>query len=106
MNRETLRCRQILRECFWDYRISEEELRELAEQGTEQEKYFLFAKIIENSTDVLNSIRLFSPKDQLLLLLRYVPPGFNRHFLRRRYDILRYFLLGEQTDIPELRWMP
>lgn len=97
-------CQKIIQECFWEYKITEDELVDMAKKGNKQEKYFLFTKIFENATDVLKSLSIFSLADQQDMLRRYTPPKFNGFFLKRRYKILRYFLLNEQTDIPELRW--
>lgn len=97
-------CQRIIQECFWEYKMTEDEILDLAKKGSAQEKYFLFTKILENATDVLKSLRVFSVADQQDLIRRYIPPKFNRFFLERRHKILKYFLLKEQTDIPELRW--
>ena len=96
--------RKIIRECFWDYRMSVEELLELARNGTEQEKYFLFIKCMEGSTDILQSLCIFSEADRKKMIGRYTPPKFNHHFFDRRYKIVKYFLTGEQVNIPELQW--
>ena len=92
------------RECFWEYCMSNAELLEMAQHGTDQEKFFLFCKILENSQDVLQSLNIFSSGDQKKMLSRYSPPKFNRHFLEKRYKILLYFISGQEVDIPELRW--
>ena len=81
-----------------------EELLELAQNGTEQEKDFLFSKCMEGSTDILQSLRIFSEADRRKMISRYTPPTFNHHFLDRRYKIVKYFLTGEQISIPELQW--
>ncbi|WP_417913111.1 hypothetical protein [Candidatus Electronema sp. TJ] len=97
-------CQKIIQECFWEYKMTAEDILGLAKKGSDQEKYFLFTKILENATDVLKSLSVFAPSDQQDMLRRYIPPKFNCFFLERRYKILKYFLLNEQTDIPELRW--
>jgi hypothetical protein len=97
-------CQKIIQECFWEYKMTVDELLELAKKGSKQEKYFLFTKILENATDVLKGLSVFALADQQDMLRRYTPPKFNRFFLERRYNILKYFLLNEQTDIPELQW--
>ena len=94
----------INRECFWDYDFSDSEIVEMAQQGSDKEKMFLFEKIIENATDVMKSLRIFSQSDQYEMLLKYNVPKFKRDFLERRYKILKYFIMEEEVDIPELRW--
>lgn len=97
-------CKKILHECFWEYKLTETELLKIAHNGTEQEKLFLFGKILENSQNVLRSLNIFSTVDQKKLIRCYTPPKFNRHFFRKRYKVLKYFITGQKVDIPELRW--
>jgi len=97
-------CEKIIHECLWEYSMSNEELLHLAQNGTDQEKFFLFCKILENSQDVLQSLNIFSVDDQKKMLRNYSPPKFNHHFLEKRYKVIKYFLTGEEIDIPELRW--
>ena len=84
--------------------MSSSEILKMAREGSVQEKYFLFTKIIENATDVLKSLSIFSTGDQEEMILRYRPPNFNYEFLNRRHKIIKYFITGQITDIPELRW--
>ena len=95
---------RIQHECLWEYHMSSAELLDITQNGTDQEKFFLFSKILENSQDVLRSLNIFSVSDQKKMLLRYTPPKFNHHFLEKRYNVLKYFILGQEVDIPELRW--
>ncbi|WP_446008684.1 hypothetical protein [Candidatus Electrothrix sp.] len=97
-------CSQIICECFWEYRISVEKLLELTRNGTDQEKYFVFTKCMESSTDILQSLHIFSEDDQRKMISRYRPPKFNHYFLSKRHKIVRYFVTGEEVDIPELEW--
>ena len=92
------------RECFWEYHMSNFEIIEMAQKGSSQEKFFLFGKIMENSSDVLKSLSVFSLSDQKAMVRRYNPPKFNYSFLGKRHKIIKYFLTGEKIDIPELRW--
>lgn len=94
----------INRECFWDYDFSDSEIVEMAQHGSDKEKMFLFEKIIENTTDVLKCLSIFSHRDQCEMLLKYNVPKFKHDFLERRYKILKYFIMEEEVDIPELRW--
>jgi hypothetical protein len=76
----------------------------MIDSGSEQEKFFLFAKILENATDVLNGLSIFTSEDQKKMILRYKVSEFNHHFLDKRHKVLLYLLAGQQVDIPELRW--
>ncbi|MCI5144180.1 MAG: hypothetical protein D3923_01335 [Candidatus Electrothrix sp. AR3] len=66
-----------------------DDILELAQNGSDREKYFLFTKILENSTDVLNSLSIFSKVDKEKLVLHYNPPKFNHHFFDKRHKILK-----------------
>jgi len=97
-------CQQINRECFWEYHMTSAEILKMAQSGSDQEKYFLFTKIIENSTDVLKNIDIFSIDDQKKMAALYKPSNFNHNFLDKRHKIIKYFLTGQKVNIPELRW--
>lgn len=99
-----INCKKIIRECFWEYHLSIVEILDMAKNGTDQEKYFLFAKIIENASDVLKSLEIFSVSDQKKCLMRYKAPKINNNFLEKRHSIVKWFLTGQKVDIPELRW--
>lgn len=97
-------CQQINQECFWEYHMSNSEILKMAQKGSDQEKYFLFTKIIENATDVLKSLRIFNINDQKKMIMRYKPSKFNHKFLEKRHKIVKYFLTGKKVDVPELQW--
>lgn len=96
--------KRIKQECFWEYHLSVAEILDMAKNGTDQEKYFLFAKIIENTSDVLKSLEIFSMSDLKEFIRRYETPKFNKGFLEKRYSIVKWFLTGQKVNIPELRW--
>ncbi|MEW6518589.1 MAG: hypothetical protein AB1461_04175 [Thermodesulfobacteriota bacterium] len=95
---------KINRECLWEYNFTNAEIIELAQHGNTREKFFLFAKIMENATDVLKSLNIFSPEDQREMVLKYRVPKFNCNFLDRRHKIIKFFVTKQNVDIPELRW--
>jgi hypothetical protein len=97
-------CERVRRECLWEYTFTEAEIFAMARKGTNREQMFLFSKLIENSTDILDDLSLFSPGDQQKLILGYKVPAFNCSFLNKRHKILQYFINNEDIDIPELRW--
>jgi hypothetical protein len=76
----------------------------MAQNGSEREKMFLFSKIMDNATDVLRCLDIFTPTDQQKMALSYKAPLFNHSFLDKRHKIIKYFITKQQVDIPELRW--
>jgi hypothetical protein len=100
----TATAEKINRECLWEYNFTDSEIIELARHGNKREKMFLFSKIMENATDVLKCLNIFSPMDQREMILDYKVPKFNYNFLERRHKIIKYFITKQNVDIPALRW--
>lgn len=40
-------CQQINQECFWEYHMGNSEILKMAQQGSDQEKYFLTGKKVD-----------------------------------------------------------
>jgi len=94
----------IIKECFWDYDFSENDISNILENGSEKEKIFIFSKILENSCNVLKALKIFNDIELSELLRLYKVPKFNSDFLNKRYKIIKYLILKESVDIPELKW--
>lgn len=94
----------INRDCFWEYDFSDSDIIQMARQGDDRQKIFLFNKIIENAPDVLKSLAIFRPEDQRKLLIQYRVPAFKKDFLERCHKILKYLVAHQEVDIPELQW--
>lgn len=101
---DSLNIRRILKECFWDYDLSEEEIIGIVESDNSKLKMFLFQKIIANSTNMLKALRIFSKDDLKKLLESYKIPQFNHNFIKRRKDIAEFIFFGKEVSIKELRW--
>ena len=95
---------EILKECFWEYRFTPEELMEIVLGNNEREQQFLFEKIFENSTNVLKALTIFPNATLTRLIKRQKPPRFKRDFLERRLKIVKFHFLKEKVSIPELDW--
>jgi len=95
---------KIIRECFWEYHFSPQNLLDIAQGNHEQEQRFLFGKIFENSTDVLKALEIFPEGVLFKLLKAYKIQRFNHCFLERRLKTLKFHFLKEQVSIPELEW--
>lgn len=95
---------RIIRECFWEYHFTPQNLVDIASGNQEREQLFLFGKIFENSTDVMKALEIF-PEVVLFKLLRaHKISRFNHRLLERRLKTLKYHFLKEQVSIPELEW--
>jgi hypothetical protein len=95
---------RILKECFWDYNYNANDLEQMASSNLDFEKKSLFAKILQNSSDVLNDIEIFSYKDRVNLLNLFKTGQYKSEYLNKRYKILRHFILGDDVTIKELKW--
>ena len=95
---------RILTECLWDYDFSKEKILNIVNKGNKREKIFLLEKIFVNSSNVLCDIEIFPKKDISGFLENYKVPKFNFAFLNRRFKILKFLILKQNVDIPELRW--
>lgn len=95
-----------MKEIFWgDYRIDEPKAIAMIQNGSDDEKRFLFGKIIANSKNIIKDLGYFKREDLKELLGHYTVPDFNRHYLEKRVCIARNYFLGEPCIIKELTWM-
>lgn len=87
--------RQILKECFWDFEFTAEDILRIVKSGSFKEKMFLFEKIIPNSTNMLKALKIFAKDDLYKLLEKYKIPSFNHKLLQKRVSIAMFvFLTG------------
>jgi len=94
----------IIRECFWDYDFSEDDILRIANTGSFSEKNFLFQKILANSKHLLRDLQIFKKDDLKFLLENYKIPNFNRDFLYKRKNIVEFFFFDKELEIEELKW--
>ncbi|HOJ29419.1 MAG TPA: hypothetical protein PL059_10130 [Spirochaetota bacterium] len=94
---------RIKKECFWDYKITPEEIKIIAESGTKEEKKKLFQKIMYNSRDKLGHLMIFK-KDELREFFNDFVPAYNTMYLRKHMKVLKYLLLKEHEPVQELAW--
>ncbi|RME91421.1 MAG: hypothetical protein D6767_05225 [Candidatus Hydrogenedentota bacterium] len=97
---------EILRDCFWgDYNLTAEQIVQIAEQGTDYDKRFLFGKIIANARNIFITLRIFSEKDLAKLLDSFMIPAFRKEFFEKRINIAKHLLLGRQVNLPQYEWI-
>lgn len=95
---------QILKDCFWDYDFTSSDIDNMVKNNGKREMTFLFAKILENSTQMLNSMNIFDKNSLKTLIEAYRVPTFNHDYISRRLNILEYYFLDKPLTINELRW--
>jgi len=103
MQKETVT--DIIRDCFWEYNFSEDDITSLAKSKDKQEQLFLFSKILENSKHLLKSMKIFSKNDLERLTNLYALPSFKYEYMARRINIVEYYFLDKPLTINELKWI-
>jgi len=99
------RIENILKKCFWDYDFTEDDIIKIVnEEGKTKMKKFLFEKILINSDDVINDLKIFKKEDLVYYLKNFKVPKFNHEFINTRYLILKNYFLNEKVNIPILEW--
>lgn len=93
----------IVKECYWDYNIDENDLENILKSNDDREKKKLFSKIMYNSKDKLLSLKLFS-KEQLEDLFQDFKITYNQKYTLKHFLILKSLLLGEKNYIKSLEW--
>ena len=98
------RYNRIIRECFWDLKITQEAIQEVLAGEDSRLKKQLFEKILLNSSRYLLDLKLFDREELRLLLEEYRPPEFNYDHAFRRKNISEVFFFDKELKIDELKW--
>ena len=93
----------IIKECYWDYNITEADLEKILSSKDTRVIKKLFSKIIYNSKDKLLSLKLFS-RQQLEDFFDDFKVTYNEKYISKHVLILRSLLLGEKHNIKSLEW--
>ena len=92
-----------LKDCVWDYNISEDELQNIALSPDVKKKQWLFKRIVYNSRDKIHDLSIFNEKD-----LRNLFDNFKlsaRFGLSRdSFTALRNVMLNERQYIEKFQW--
>jgi len=96
---------EIIEDCFWEYDFTGNDIYQMAKSSDMERKKFLFSKILENSTNLIKSMKIFGKNDLRSLVESYKIPSFNQEFLKRRINILEYYFLDKPLKITELQWV-
>ena len=96
--------KNIIKDCFWDYKISENDIIRIVKNGNFNEKMFLFQKIIYNSTEVLRALMIFTEDDLKKLFKEIKIFGFNNDFIQKRKNLVEAIFFDKDVNIGELSW--
>ena len=90
--------RRMIKECFWDYNISENDILDILKSNDIRKKAFLFEKILLNSTRLFHDLKIFNKSDLKLLLDEYKLPNFNRDFAFRRKNLVEVYFFNKRDN--------
>jgi len=96
---------RLLKECFWDYDFTLDDIVKMSVSDDWREKVFLFEKILLNSTKMIKDLKLFKPTDLEQLLENYKVPQFNKEYVFKRKNIADVYFLGKEVLVNELKWV-
>jgi len=95
---------KVIKECYWDYNISADELQAIIHSDNKDAKIKLFEKIVYNSSDKLGVLKeLFSRSELREFLLKF-KPTYNQKYINRKVLLVKNILLGENNRIEALEW--
>ena len=100
MNTDTKR---LLKDCFWDLNLDEDDLKQIIKEGDKRELKKLFSRIIYNSQDKLRDLQIFT-KEQIREFLTDFKVTYNHKYINKHLLIIRSLLLGEKHQIKGLEW--
>lgn len=94
---------KIIKECFWDYRFSIEDIERILDERDERELQKLFEKIIFNAQDKVLSLALFQ-KEDLKKLFASFQITRNDWYIQKHVGALRAIFFEEAIVIKGLEW--
>jgi len=94
-----------MQEIFWgDYNIDEKKTIDLIQNGSSNDKRFIFEKIIANSKNIFKDLSYFEKEELKKLLDTVQNPIFNKEFIEKRVKIAKNIFFDEPCYIRELEW--
>jgi hypothetical protein len=94
---------RIIKECYWDYNISKDDLNDILNSNNTRDKEKVFSKIIYNSKDKILSLKLFS-KQQLEDFFQNFKITYNEKYISKHVMVLKRLLLDDINYIESLEW--
>ena len=94
---------KIIKECYWDYNITKDDLKKILDSKDTRDIKKLFSKIIYNSKDKLLSLKLFTTA-QLEEFFQDFKVTYNEKYISKHILVLKNLLLNEKNHIKALEW--
>ena len=96
---------RIMKDCFWDYSFTEDELNSLSSSKNSIERSFLFQKILLNSMSLFSDLKIFKVEILRNLILNYRVPNFNSEYISKRKNMAEVYFLNKDAVVDELKWI-
>ncbi len=96
---------RMIKDCFWEYNFTFEEIQKLSQSDNAHEKEFLFEKILLNSTNLFADLKIFDSKILADLINNYKVPSFNSAHAFKRKNLAEVYFLNKPLTINELKWI-
>ncbi len=95
--------KNIIKDCFWDSNIDEDELMKIVKNNNKREMKKLFSKIIYNSKDKIQALQLFT-REQHEDFFSDFEVTYNKKYINKHVTLLKFLLLDEKQYIKGLDW--
>jgi hypothetical protein len=96
---------RIIKDCFWDLNISNDEIDNILQSDDIRKKSMFFEKILLNSTSLFNDMKIFDKEQLATLVKNYKVPKFNDKYVFRRKNMLEVYFFDKPLLIDELKWV-
>lgn len=96
--------KKIIQECFWDNKLTPDELNKIVGSGDVREKKFLFHRILLNSNKLFADMAMFHKQEIERFIKEFKVPSFNTNYIKRRVDLVKVFFFDLPLETKELEW--
>jgi len=97
--------KRVIKECFWDMKMTKEDIVNIVNGDDLNQKKFLFRKLLLNSSRLLTDLKLFDEQTLKILIETFNVPRFNHEYIFRRHNIVEVYFLDNPLLIDELKWV-
>ena len=95
---------KLIKECFWDYDFTAQDIKSLSISENKREQLFLFQKILLNSSCMFNDLKIFDLEILKKMIQEFQVPEFNNVFVTKRKNMAEVYFLNSQLKVSELKW--
>ncbi len=96
--------KRIIKDCFWDLNFEVDDIQKIISSNDIQKKSFLFNKILLNSTNMFQSLKIFTIDEIKYFLDELKIPKFNYDYIFKRKNMAEVYFLDRPLLIDELKW--